>query len=127
MKAIQKELGKEDHSTETEQIRASIKKLGLPKEALEKIKLIVLEKIKKEKNVEDIDIYKIIKKGQKKKLKVKVVYNGPIEAPIKRPNATVMIQIIGCPKPRNSGRIHTCKIAIDIAEKPKIDPTERSI
>ena len=28
------------------------------------------------------DIYKIIKKGQKKKLKIKVLYNGPIEAPI---------------------------------------------
>ena len=26
------------------------------------------------------DIYKIIKKGQKRKLKIKVVYNGPIEA-----------------------------------------------
>ena len=30
------------------------------------------------------DIYKIIKKGQKKKLKIKVLYNGPIEAPIKK-------------------------------------------
>lgn len=37
MKAIQKELGKEDHSTEIEQIRANIKKLGLPKDALEKV------------------------------------------------------------------------------------------
>jgi len=37
MKAIQKELGREDHSTEIEQIRASIKKLGLPKEASEKV------------------------------------------------------------------------------------------
>ena len=30
------------------------------------------------------EIYKIIKKGQKRKLKVKVSYNGPIEAPIKK-------------------------------------------
>ncbi len=37
MKAIQKELGREDHSTEIEQIRANIKKLGLPKEASEKV------------------------------------------------------------------------------------------
>ena len=28
------------------------------------------------------DIYKIIKKGQKRKLKIKVTYDGPIEAPI---------------------------------------------
>ena len=37
LKAIQKELGKEDNSSEVEQIRASIKKLGLPKEASEKV------------------------------------------------------------------------------------------
>ena len=37
IKAIQKELGKEDNSSEVEQIRASIKKLGLPKEASEKV------------------------------------------------------------------------------------------
>lgn len=37
MKAIQKELGRDDHSTEIEQIRAKIKKLGLPKEASEKV------------------------------------------------------------------------------------------
>ena len=32
----------------------------------------------------DEDIYKTIKKGQKKKLKAKVIYDGPIEAPIKK-------------------------------------------
>ncbi len=37
LKAIQKELGREDNSSEVEQIRASIKKLGLPKEASEKV------------------------------------------------------------------------------------------
>ena len=30
------------------------------------------------------DIFKTIKKGQKKKLKIKIVYEGPIEAPIKK-------------------------------------------
>jgi D-alanyl-D-alanine carboxypeptidase (penicillin-binding protein 5/6) len=30
------------------------------------------------------NIYKIIKKGQKKKIKAKVIYDGPIEAPIKK-------------------------------------------
>ena len=30
------------------------------------------------------DIYKIIKKGQKKKIKAKVIYDGPVEAPIKK-------------------------------------------
>ena len=40
------------------------------------------------------DIYKIIKKGQKKKLKVKVVYNGPIEAPIKKDQILAKLKII---------------------------------
>jgi len=30
------------------------------------------------------NIYKIIKKGQKKKIKAKVIYDGPVEAPIKK-------------------------------------------
>ena len=30
------------------------------------------------------DIYKTIKKGQKKKIKAKIIYDGPIEAPIKK-------------------------------------------
>lgn len=38
MKAIQKELGREDHSGEVEQLRAKAKKLGLPKDALDKVK-----------------------------------------------------------------------------------------
>ncbi|HZW61230.1 MAG TPA: endopeptidase La [Candidatus Babeliales bacterium] len=37
IKAIQKELGREDHSIEIANIKASVKKLGLPKEALEKV------------------------------------------------------------------------------------------
>ena len=37
MKAIQKELGREDQATEIEQIRTQIKKLGLTKEAHEKV------------------------------------------------------------------------------------------
>ena len=40
------------------------------------------------------DIYKTIKKGQKKKLKVKVIYNGPIEAPIKKDQILAKLRII---------------------------------
>ena len=40
------------------------------------------------------DIYKIIKKGQKKKLKAKIVYNGPIEAPIKKDQILAKLKII---------------------------------
>ena len=40
------------------------------------------------------DIYKIIKKGQKKKLKVKVVYEGPIEAPIKKDQILAKLKLI---------------------------------
>ena len=40
------------------------------------------------------DIYKIIKKGQKKKLKAKIVYNGPIEAPIKKDQVLAKLKII---------------------------------
>ncbi len=39
------------------------------------------------------DIYKIIKKGQKKKLKIKVKYNGPIEAPIKKDQIIAKLNI----------------------------------
>ena len=40
------------------------------------------------------DIYKIIKKGQKRKLKIKVVYSGPIEAPIKKDQILAKLKII---------------------------------
>ncbi len=40
------------------------------------------------------DIYKTIKKGQKKKLKVKIVYDGPIEAPIKKDAVLAKLKII---------------------------------
>jgi len=40
------------------------------------------------------NIYKTIKKGQKKKLKVKVVYNGPIEAPVKKDQKLAKLKII---------------------------------
>ena len=40
------------------------------------------------------DVYKIIKKGQKKKLKIKVLYNGPIEAPIKKDQILANLKII---------------------------------
>ena len=40
------------------------------------------------------DIYKIIKKGQKKKLKAKVTYDGPIEAPIKKDQILAKLEII---------------------------------
>ena len=39
------------------------------------------------------DIYKTIKKGQKKKLKVKVIYEGPIEAPIKKDQILAKLKI----------------------------------
>jgi serine-type D-Ala-D-Ala carboxypeptidase (penicillin-binding protein 5/6) len=39
------------------------------------------------------DIYKTIEKGQKKKLKVKVVYDGPIEAPIKKDQILAKLRI----------------------------------
>ena len=40
------------------------------------------------------DIYKTIKKGQKKKLKIKVVYNGPVEAPIKKDQVVAKLKVI---------------------------------
>ena len=40
------------------------------------------------------DIYKIIKKGQKKKLKIRMVYDGPIEAPIKKDQILAKLKII---------------------------------
>ena len=42
----------------------------------------------------DKDIYKIIKKGQKKKLKAKILYEGPIEAPIKKDQILAKLKII---------------------------------
>ena len=39
------------------------------------------------------DIYKTIKKGQKKKLKIKVLYKGPIEAPIKKDQIIAKLNI----------------------------------
>ena len=40
------------------------------------------------------DIYKIIKKGQKKKLKAKIIYDGPIEAPITKDQILAKLKII---------------------------------
>ena len=40
------------------------------------------------------DIYKIIKKGQKRKLKTKMIYEGPIEAPIKKDQKLAKLMII---------------------------------
>ena len=40
------------------------------------------------------NIYKIIKKGQKKKLKAKVIYEGPIEAPIEKDQILAKLKII---------------------------------
>ena len=40
------------------------------------------------------NIFKTIKKGQKKKLKVKVLYTGPIEAPIKKDQVLAKLKII---------------------------------
>ena len=40
------------------------------------------------------NIYKTIKKGQKKKLKAKIIYDGPIEAPIKKDQILAKLKII---------------------------------
>ena len=40
------------------------------------------------------NIYKTIKKGQKKLLKVKMIYDGPIEAPIKKDQIVAKLKII---------------------------------
>ena len=40
------------------------------------------------------DIYKTIKKGQKRKLKIKVVYDGPVEAPIDKDQVIAKLKII---------------------------------
>ena len=40
------------------------------------------------------DIYKTIKKGQKKKLKAKIIYEGPIEAPIKKDQILAKLKLI---------------------------------
>ena len=40
------------------------------------------------------DIFKIIKKGQKKKLKAKIIYEGPIEAPIQKDQVLAKLKII---------------------------------
>ena len=40
------------------------------------------------------DIYKIINKGQKRSLKVKVIYNGPIEAPIKKDQILAKLKVM---------------------------------
>ena len=40
------------------------------------------------------DIYKTIKKGQKKKLKIKITYEGPIEAPIKKDQKLAKLKIV---------------------------------
>ncbi len=40
------------------------------------------------------DIFRTIKKGQKKKLKVKMLYTGPIEAPIKKDQIVAKLKII---------------------------------
>ena len=51
----------------------------------------------KEKNVKVYtkeNIFKTIKKGQKKKLKVKMIYEGPIEAPIEKDQVIAKLKII---------------------------------
>ena len=40
------------------------------------------------------NIFKTIKKGQKRKLKIKVAYNGPVEAPIQKNQAVAKLKII---------------------------------
>ena len=40
------------------------------------------------------DIYKTIKKGQKRLLKIKVTYDGPVEAPIQKDQVIAKLKII---------------------------------
>ena len=40
------------------------------------------------------NIYRTIKKGQKKKLKVNIIYDGPVEAPIKKDQIIAKLKII---------------------------------
>ena len=40
------------------------------------------------------DIYKTIKKGQKKKIKAKIIYDGPIEAPIEKDQILAKLKIV---------------------------------
>ena len=40
------------------------------------------------------DIYKVINKGQKKKLKAKIIYEGPIEAPIRKDQILAKLKLI---------------------------------
>ena len=40
------------------------------------------------------NIYKIINKGQKKKIKAKVIYDGPVEAPIKKDQKLAKLKLI---------------------------------
>jgi len=40
------------------------------------------------------DIYKIIKKGQKKKMKAKVIYEGPIEAPVEKDQILAKLRLV---------------------------------
>ena len=42
----------------------------------------------------DQEVYKTIKKGQKKKLKVKIIYDGPVEAPINKDQKLAKLKII---------------------------------
>ena len=53
-----------------------------------------LGKIDKVKVYTNEDIYKIIKKGQKRKIKAKVIYDGPVEAPIKKDQILAKLIII---------------------------------
>ncbi len=53
-----------------------------------------LGKSKKVKVYTKEDIFKTIKKGQKKKLKAKLIYDGPIEAPIKENQIVAKLKII---------------------------------
>ena len=40
------------------------------------------------------DIYKIIKKGQKKKMKAKIIYEGPIEAPVEKDQILAKLRLV---------------------------------
>ena len=67
--------------------------ISIDKNPLDKVE-VWLGKDKTVKVYTKENIYKTIKKGQKKKLKAKVIYEGPIEAPIKKDQKLAKLKII---------------------------------
>ena len=70
-----------------------LKKTGL-KATLPRLKVLNIFENNREGHLSAEDIYKIIKKGKKKLLKVKILYEGPVEAPIRKDQVLAKLKII---------------------------------